>query len=336
MVSTRRKGYQTPDRPPRNTSKSVSKVKNKVGSPAAASRKSAAPSPLREDSKSVSKVKNKVGSPAAASRKSAAPSPLREEEYSSDEFDLDKEEDILEPPPAVAPSPSDSSLQSQSSRRSKLPGHLQIQLVTDIQAKGGIDKFGLGEKQAIAALCDARPEIYGNRGDPIRSKIGKKVCKWREKYNKSQAAWFQFVSDLKITEKPSKNAAAATKPKTAATNPKPTATKPKAKSVKTQPSFPSFPASVSIPSIPSQRPTNTMSDAEDDPRNRSAYFRNIDPDLSPFDTSKVGTFCVLCDMQDLDHYSLFSFLQYPLKWISTTQKKIASSPFGQLTIIKRL
>jgi len=303
MVSTRRKGYQTPDRPPRNTSKSVSKVKNKVGSPA------------------------------AASRKSAAPSPLREEEHSSDEFDLDKEEDILEGPPAVAPSPSDSSLQSQSSRRSKLPGHLQIQLVTDIQAKGGIDKFGLGEKQAIAALCDARPEICGNRGDPIRSKIGKKVCKWREKHNKSQAAWFQFVSDLKITEKPSKNAAAATKPKTAATKPKPTATKPKAKSGKTQPSFP---ASVSIPSIPSQRPTNTMSDAEDDPRNRSAYFRNIDPDLSPFDTSKVGTFCVLCDMQDLDHYSLFFFLQYPLKWISTTQKKIASSPFGKLTIIKRL
>ena len=97
-------------------------------------------------------------------------SPLKsigeDESIESDEFDLAEDEDSfvqVESNPEQA-----SDAESSASQRTPLPFNLTAQLLTDIQARGGIDRFGLESAQALSALCDSRTSLYGFRGDKLK------------------------------------------------------------------------------------------------------------------------------------------------------------------------
>ena len=64
------------------------------------------------------------------------------------------------------------------------PKHIEKQLIRDIEAAGGlqlIDSLGSGQKATSQFLDNQnRPNLYGNRGDPIRNKISKRVSKLKE------------------------------------------------------------------------------------------------------------------------------------------------------------
>jgi hypothetical protein len=83
------------------------------------------------------------------------------------------------------------SVRSDSSTASSrgIPLHIQKQLAFDIEAAGGIAAFKAdpeGTEQAVSKLCEARSEIYGARGGPLREKIRKKVWYWRQLHKKGQ------------------------------------------------------------------------------------------------------------------------------------------------------
>ena len=205
------------------------------------------------------------------------------EGYSTDEFDIDEEED---PEDRRGPAPaSDSSASSTASKRERLPGHVLSQLAADINAKGGIDKFGLESQLALALLCDQRPELYGSRGSRLRYRVGKKVDRWKGKVKANPLAWLKILKDLQVTEKPTaaqlKKAKAQSSEKVEADelDEQSEQASKKLKSAKTEQiedfdcvSSPGIPSSVTYSSVPNE----AMS--EDD---LETYFpsRNIDPDL---------------------------------------------------------
>ena len=91
---------------------------------------------------------------------------------------------------------------SRGSRRAKQTLNLQRTLLKDIQSAGGVGKFHGGSSQALAFLCDTRPELSGGRGDKVRERIGKKVQHWKQ-LEKDQ--WFGLLQSNNVTELPSKN-----------------------------------------------------------------------------------------------------------------------------------
>ena len=65
-------------------------------------------------------------------------------------------------------------------RRTRLPLHVQKQLARDIEENGGIAHFD-GQNQRLSKLLDRLSEghsLYGDRADPIRKKLRKKVYTW--------------------------------------------------------------------------------------------------------------------------------------------------------------
>lgn len=215
------------------------------------------------------RVKNKVGSPTPKKKPPILPlpSPGRsegEEQYSSDELDYEAEED----PTSEQPQASDSSTSSTGSKREKLPGHVLSQLAADIHARGGIDKFSLESEQALAVLCDQRPELCGTRGSKLRLRVRKKVYRWKEKQKQNPLAWLQTIKDLQVTEKPTKAQLDKLNERSQNTS----------KKVKEEPKTEQINASVaSVSQVPSSISVATMSNDEDE----QAHFntRNIDPDL---------------------------------------------------------
>ena len=79
--------------------------------------------------------------------------------------------------PVAASTSSVASASSTGSQRERLPGHVEKQLLADIQLGGGIKYFDFSEHQGLARLLDnpERINIYGVRGDPIRRKISHRV-----------------------------------------------------------------------------------------------------------------------------------------------------------------
>ena len=143
------------------------------------------------------KVKNKVGSPPIRSPRGKTPS-INEEDVDSDDFNFNDEEDSV----SVAGNQDVASdADSAASLRVRLPANLQRQLLTDIQARGGIQKFGLEAEQALSILCDQRPELYGERGHRVRKRIGKKVQRWK---SLSTTEYLGLLVKFGVTEKPSK------------------------------------------------------------------------------------------------------------------------------------
>jgi len=68
---------------------------------------------------------------------------------------------------------------SSTSSRPGLAYHIQKQLAKDIELSGGIANFKKGKEHALSKLLDAGDsDIYGKRGDPIRSQLQKCVCRW--------------------------------------------------------------------------------------------------------------------------------------------------------------
>lgn len=93
-------------------------------------------------------------------------------------------------------------------RRERLPTHLQKQLAIDIEENGGINRFvGNTEDQSLYYLLEQRQDLYGERGDPIRTKIRRRVRYWRDlnnegKYNKKVLVPFGIVQfDQKLRMK---------------------------------------------------------------------------------------------------------------------------------------
>jgi hypothetical protein len=69
---------------------------------------------------------------------------------------------------------------SASSQRAALPIFIQKQLAQDIEAAGGIKHFkNENSFQLVSALCNENEDIYGRRGNSIRTKITKKVLAWK-------------------------------------------------------------------------------------------------------------------------------------------------------------
>lgn len=141
------------------------------------------------------KVRNKVQSPVAR-QNPAVEVLVGESDVESDEYDVNEEEDVVSAPPTPGVSDTESS-----SSRVRLPFNLQRQLLSDIQERGGIERFGLSQLQALSALCDARPELYGDRGDRVRRRIGKKVQRWRVL---TPAEFARELQKYKVGVKPSK------------------------------------------------------------------------------------------------------------------------------------
>ena len=167
------------------------------------------------------KVKNKVGSPPIRSPLGPVVA-LDEDEVESDDYNVNDEEDSLQ---VAAPSDSDS---VSSEQRQRLPINLQRQLLADIEAKGGINAFTADSGQSLATLCDQRKQLYGERGDPLRRRIGRKVARWKllttEKYLKlllkfgvteaivGTVVTESIESELKPAAKPSSKPAPTPKP----------------------------------------------------------------------------------------------------------------------------
>lgn len=90
------------------------------------------------------------------------------------------------PLPAVSIDSEDES-QSSTGSRPGLPAHLLKQLLTDIEGDGGIGTFinpqnKRAVEQKLSKLCDNNEDLYGKKGQHIRSKIQKKVYLWKVKY----------------------------------------------------------------------------------------------------------------------------------------------------------
>lgn len=128
-------------------------------------------------------------------------------EYSSDEFAYSDHEDVsaTDEQEEAAHIPgnytSDSSHASTTSRtRTRLAPEIVVSLLSDIQKAGGIQAFRLRANQALNLLLNKRPDIYGERGEPLRRKIQLKVYKWSQC---SESEWGAILLQHNITEKAS-------------------------------------------------------------------------------------------------------------------------------------
>jgi len=81
---------------------------------------------------------------------------------------------LLTRPPTLK---SSSSVKSASSTGSRTPLPLNIEkvLLQDILKSGGIALNDAGKSQGLCALLDSNKELFGSRGDNIRSKISQRV-----------------------------------------------------------------------------------------------------------------------------------------------------------------
>jgi hypothetical protein len=84
------------------------------------------------------------------------------------------------------PSPTNSASKSSSralhparTNKKGLENHLQKQLLQDIENCGGIGDEA-GAPFNLKAICNRRPELYGESGSQLRDKIGDKVQAWRK------------------------------------------------------------------------------------------------------------------------------------------------------------
>lgn len=153
--------------------------------------------------KTTTKVKDKVGSPearAARGLSAKAEIPSTTLQYSSDEFNYSDEDDSASLKSTAA---SDTSQVSEGSRSNLKPYLLSI-LLRDVISAGGIDRFHLVSSQALATLCDKRPEIYGPRGSKLRERIRKKIFRWKLLQSKSEDKWLALLVKHNISVKPRK------------------------------------------------------------------------------------------------------------------------------------
>jgi len=152
--------------------------------------------------KPAQKVKDKVGSPSARARRGLAAkasivrssSPLKE--CSSDEFQHSDNEDAR----SSIDYTSDTSQVSTGSQRQRLPYNLQRSLLLDIFKNGGIQFFDQGKHLGLARLCDKRTHLYGERGDPLRERIGKKVVRWKLLHREEPKKWAELLETYSIKE----------------------------------------------------------------------------------------------------------------------------------------
>ena len=142
--------------------------------------------PKRTTTGAARKVKNKVASPRP--RQPDLP-PLSD--IDSDDYNFAEEEESVGAAPA-------SETDSASSKREKLPRNLLHQLALDINARGGIRLFNVQSNQALASLCDQRPELYGERGGVVRAKIQKKVQEWRELFVRNPESYLKSIQRIGV------------------------------------------------------------------------------------------------------------------------------------------
>jgi len=59
-------------------------------------------------------------------------------------------------------------------RKNGLPGHIQKQVLQDIEESGGLSFTNLDR------LCKRKPEIFGKTNSPLRRQIQNKVARWKK------------------------------------------------------------------------------------------------------------------------------------------------------------
>lgn len=182
-------------------------------------------------SQSGRKAKNKVGSPAPGG---TYPYDIDED---SDEYNYaDENESGSEHKPQ-------SDVESASSQREKLSINLLQQLAIDIQARGGIQNFSLTGQQVLRTICDQRPELFGQKGDKLRERIGKKVNRWKRL---SEIDYINHLRDtLRLTDQQIKPSSSAEEDK-----------KPPAKVITHSSNNNKVPSTVSVPSSSIQSVTS--------------------------------------------------------------------------------
>jgi hypothetical protein len=70
------------------------------------------------------------------------------------------------------------SLSTTASQHSGSPLNIRKELAQDIETAGGI-KILKANENTLSLLCNARENVYGKRGQPIRQQIQKKVYHWK-------------------------------------------------------------------------------------------------------------------------------------------------------------
>lgn len=106
-----------------------------------------------------------------------------EEDADSDDYECSDEEDLKPPPPEAVKKKtkaksvqSGGSVSSGTSQRSRLDLHIEKQLLIDIEdQEGGLHYFDQADRLVLSRLLDTRPNIYGLRGEAIRSKIARRL-----------------------------------------------------------------------------------------------------------------------------------------------------------------
>ena len=134
---------------------------------------------------------------------------------SDDDFIYSDAEAVADQPVTKPPTlKSSSSVKSASSTGSRTPLPLNIEkaLLQDILKSGGIAIYDAGKSQGLCRLLDSNKELFGSRGDNIRSKISQRV-KYLKKLPEDK--FLKVVSRRKVKISKAEAAAAASNPPSA-------------------------------------------------------------------------------------------------------------------------
>lgn len=96
------------------------------------------------------------------------------------------------------------SLDSPEGKRNPLPAHILKKLAEDIESNGGITAFKGRDNQKLAIILDSRVDrdidpYGGERGNPIRKKLGQKLYKWSVLALEKPQKYKNLLKDLGVT-----------------------------------------------------------------------------------------------------------------------------------------
>jgi hypothetical protein len=115
-------------------------------------------------------------SPGKRGKKTAAQCKTSASDNNSLGYSSDEVVDFSDAEASTPVTPSQSVASGASASRERLPLNIEKQLISDIEAAGGIAFFDLGKTQGLRILLDSTGRAdYGKVGDKIRVKIGRRV-----------------------------------------------------------------------------------------------------------------------------------------------------------------
>ena len=185
------------------------RARNRLPSSPTPTAKSGRPPTTPRSNKKPKAAGGSVHSAGSASSKLGSATFESDDDFIYSDAEAAADQSVTKPPTLK----SSSSVKSASSTGSRTPLPLNIEkaLLQDILKSGGIAIYDAGKSQGLCALLDSNKELFGSRGDNIRSKISQRV-----KYLKSlpEDKFLKVVSrrKVKISKKAEAEAAASNPP----------------------------------------------------------------------------------------------------------------------------